>query len=336
MWREASRTTANRYQPFVIVVLLSLMKITTKLRMGTLSATLCGMALLAVHLAGQTPAPQGASGAQGRGGGRNGGGNARGATATFPAQQRPPGDPVLIAHGKTLYDVDCQKCHGADLRGNLQGGTSLLRSQVVLSDQDGELMQPIIAGSLRNSGMPALDMNAADLKALATYIHSVVATERGQGAPPAPGVEAPSALVGDATSGKTYFTAKCGSCHSATGDLQGYGTKYPDAKAAQNRWVSGGGGGRGGRGGVSATPDPRTVMAIVTLPSGETVQGPLVIVDDFLVSLSQPDGIIRTFRRDGDVPKVEIKDPMQGHKTLLDMLKNKDMHDVTAYLESLR
>lgn len=77
-------------------------------------------------------------------------------------------------------------------------------------------------------------------------------------------------------------------------------------------------------------------MAIVKLPSGETVQGPLVLVDDFVVSLSQPDGIIRTFRRDGDVPKVEIKDPMQAHKMLLDTLKNKDMHDVTAYLESLQ
>jgi cytochrome c oxidase cbb3-type subunit 3 len=150
-------------------------------------------------------------------------------------------------------------------------------------------------------------------------------------------VEAPSALVGVAAAGKTYFAAKCASCHSVTGDLQGYGTKYPDARTGQNRWVSGGGGGRGGRGGTGGgTPDARTVMAVVTLPSGEKVQGALVLVDDFLVSLTQSDGTVRTFRRDGDVPKVEIKDPMQAHKTLLDTLKNKDMHDVTAYLESLR
>jgi cytochrome c oxidase cbb3-type subunit 3 len=294
-----------------------------------------GIAVFVSSVPGQTPAPAGVSGAQGRGGGRNGA-NARGATATFPAQQRPPGDPVLIAHGKTLYDVDCQSCHAADLRGTTQGGISLLRSQVVLSDQDGELIQPIIEGSRKSTGMPAINMSVADIKAVATYIHSVVATEKGQGAPPAPGVEAPSALVGDAAAGKVFFAAKCASCHSVTGDLQGYGTKNPDAKAAQNRWISGGGGGRGRAGGGGGAPDARTVMVTVTLPSGESVQGALLLVDDFLVSLTQPDGTVRTFRRDGDVPKVEIKDPMQGHKTFLDTMKNKDMHDVTAYLESLK
>ncbi|HVV45761.1 MAG TPA: c-type cytochrome [Bryobacteraceae bacterium] len=264
--------------------------------------------------------------------GRGGGGRA---TATFPAQQRPPGDPVEIAHGKTLYDVDCQKCHGADLRGNLQGGTSLLRSGVVLSDQHGELIAPIIAGSLSASGMPGRKMPPADVKAIAEYLHSVVATEKTQGSPPAPGVPAPSALVGDAAAGKVYFDAHCASCHSATGDLQGFAAKYPDAKAAQNRWVSGGGSGRG-RSAAGAGPDRRTVMVTVTPASGEAVEGPLVQLDDFLVSLTMPDGSIRTFRREGDVPKVEVKDPMQGHKTLLDTLKNKDMHDVTAYLETLK
>jgi cytochrome c oxidase cbb3-type subunit 3 len=264
--------------------------------------------------------------------GRGGGGRA---TATFPAQQRPPGDPVEIAHGKTLYDVDCQKCHGADLRGNLQGGTSLLRSGVVLSDQHGELIAPVIAGSLSASGMPGRKMPPADVKAIAEYLHSVVATEKTQGSPPAPGVPAPSALVGDAAAGKVYFDAHCASCHSATGDLQGFAAKYPDAKAAQNRWVSGGGSGRG-RGAAGAGPDRRTVMVTVTPASGEAVEGPLVQLDDFLVSLTMPDGSIRTFRREGDVPKVEVKDPMQGHKTLLDTLKNKDMHDVTAYLETLK
>jgi len=266
---------------------------------------------------------------QGRGGGNNR------ALATFPAQQRPPGDPVEIAHGKTLYDVDCQKCHGADLRGNLQGGTSLLRSGVVLADQHGELIAPIIAGSLKASGMPARTMPAADVRAIAEYLHAVVATEKTQGSPPEPGIPAPSALVGDATAGKVYFDAHCVSCHSVTGDLQGFAAKYPDAKAAQNRWVSGGGSGRG-RGAAAAGADRRTVTVTVTPPSGPAVEGPLVQLDDFLVTLTMPDGSIQTFRRDGNVPKVEVKDPMQGHKTLLDTLKNKDMHDVTAYLETLK
>jgi cytochrome c oxidase cbb3-type subunit 3 len=262
---------------------------------------------------------------QGRGGGR--------ALATFPAQQRPPGDRVEIAHGKTLYDVDCAKCHAADLRGNLKGGTSLLRSMVVLSDQHGELIAPILAGSLHAANMPGRVMPPADVKAIAEYLHSVVATEKGQGAPPEVGIPAPSALVGDAAAGKVAFGTHCASCHSATGDLQGFGAKYPDAPSALNRWAALGGSGRG-RAGAGA--DRRTVMVTVTPASGEAVQGPLVELDDFLVSLTMPDGSIRTYRRDGDIPKVEVKDPMEGHKTLLDTLKNKDMHDITAYLETLK
>jgi cytochrome c oxidase cbb3-type subunit 3 len=302
-------------------------------RNNFVAAALIGAAIAAAPVGGQTPAtPVGASGGQGRGGGGRNGANARGALATFPAQQRPPGDPVLIERGKTLYAANCQTCHGDDLRG-ATGGTSLLRSQILLSDQDGELIQPLLQVPHPQGGRQ-INLAAADLKATATFIHSIIATEKGQGAPPAPGVAAPGALVGDAVAGKVYFDAHCASCHSITGDLQAYGAKYPDAKTMQNRWVSGGGG-RGGRGG-GAAPDARTVMVAVSLPTGDKVEGPMLLLDDFIVSLTQPDGTIRTFTRDGDIPKVELKDPMQGHKTLLSVLTNKDMHDVTAYLVSLQ
>src|SRR5258708_5255388 len=82
-------------------------------------------ATIVFQLCGQTPAPNRA-------------------LATFPAQQRPPGDPALVARGKTLYAINCQGCHGADLRGGDLGGPNLLRSQVVLSDQIGELILPIV------------------------------------------------------------------------------------------------------------------------------------------------------------------------------------------------
>src|ERR1700693_1557495 len=56
-----------------------------------------------------------------------------------PGQQRPPGDPAQIARGKTLYGINCTSCHGPDLRGGDIGGPNLLRSQIALSDRDGEL-----------------------------------------------------------------------------------------------------------------------------------------------------------------------------------------------------
>jgi cytochrome c oxidase cbb3-type subunit 3 len=209
----------------------------------------------------------------------------------------------------------------------------LLRSQVVLSDQDGELVLPIVRGARQNMGMDPINLNDEDVKAVATYIHSVVATSRNQGAPPSVGVPPPSALVGDATAGQTYFAAKCATCHSPTGDLQGIATRIPDAKALQNLWVAGGGG-RGGRGGGAS--DARAVTVTVTMPTGEKIEGRQMRIDDFLVTLMLPDGTIRSIRRDGDRPKVEVRDPMQGHRALLAVLTDKDMHDVTAYLVTLK
>lgn len=141
-----------------------------------------GTMFLLVHLAAQTPANR--------------------ALETFPAQQRPPGDPALIARGKTLYSISCQGCHGADLRGGDLGGPNLLRSQVVLSDLEGELILPIVQGARQGNGMPAISMTADDVKATATYIHSIVATARTQGAPPDVGIAPTTILVGDAVAGQ--------------------------------------------------------------------------------------------------------------------------------------
>ena len=253
-----------------------------------------------------------------------------------PGQQRPPGDPAQIARGKTLYGVSCTGCHGADLRGGDMGGPNLLRSQVALSDQNGELIVPIIQGARQSAGMPAIPMSPADEQAVAAYIRSIVATIGNQGRPPSIGKAAPSVLVGNAAAGQAYFAAKCGSCHSAAGDLQGIATRFSDAKMLQNIWV--GGGGRVRRGGPPpGTPSSRrTITATVTLPSGEKVEGPLFRIDDFFVTVGSADGATHTFRREGDVPKVEVHDPMQAHRDLLAIYTDKDVHDVTAYLVTLK
>ena len=256
----------------------------------------------------------------------------------FPAQQRPPGDPALIEKGRALYSIVCTACHGADLRGGQLNGPNLLRSQVALADQQGELIVPIIQGSRAEKGMPAIPMSPDDGKAVAEYIHSVLATIRNQGMPPATEAPPPDALVGDAAAGEAYFKTTCSSCHSPTGDLQGIGTRFSTAKALQNFWVPGGtgrGGGRGGGGGAGA-PNPRAVTATVTMPSGEKVEGRILRIDDFLITLALADDTIRSIRRNGDVPKVDVRDPLAPHRELLAKYTNKNMRDVTAYLVTLK
>src|SRR6266511_3584819 len=78
----------------------------------------------------------------------------RGGVASFPAQQREPDDPAVVARGNAVYDVECRGCHGADLRGGELGGPNLLRRQLVLDDQNGELLGPVIHGARKDQGMP--------------------------------------------------------------------------------------------------------------------------------------------------------------------------------------
>jgi cytochrome c oxidase cbb3-type subunit III len=298
---------------------------------------------VAVQIAAQRGAPAlPAAPAQGVQAGR---GAARGAAptpgvgnpnATFPAQQRPPGDPVLIARGNTLYGVNCRLCHGADLRGGDQGGPNLLRSQVVFDDQSGEKILPVVQNGLSNPGMPPMPkftLVPDDVKAIAEYIHSIVATSQGQGAPPRGAPVTLDVLVGNAAAGQAYFAKNCSSCHSATGDLAGFGSRNTNPMLLQNAWLGGqeGGGGRGGRGGAT-TP----ITVTVTPASGPKVEGIRERMDDFIVVVTLADGTSRSFRRDGDVPRVEVHDPRDAHRKLLPTYTDKDIHDVTAYLVTLK
>jgi len=255
------------------------------------------------------------------------GGAQRPAGGFVPGAERPPIDPAIVARGKTLYGINCQGCHGQDLRGGDLGGPNLLRSQVALSDRDGELIVPIIQGARQAMGMPRIGLSIEDSKTVAAYVRSVIATIQGQGAPPEE--QKPlSILAGNASDGEAYFNLKCKSCHSAQGDLQGIASRVTNPKALQNLWVAG----------TVRGASNKTAVATVTVApaSGGVVEGQLVHIDDFLVTLELSDGTTRSFRRDGDLPKVVVRDPLQAHKDLLPLYTDKEIHDVTAYLVTLK
>jgi cytochrome c oxidase cbb3-type subunit 3 len=257
----------------------------------------------------------------------------RGAGGFIPGQQRPTADPTVVERGKTLYGVQCTGCHGADLRGGDMGGPNLLRSQAILGDVDGEKVIPILQGSRQDSGMPAFPFGAEDMKAVAAYLRSVALTIGRQGMPPT-AVAPANILVGDAKAGQQYFDSKCAGCHSAAGDLTGIATRVADARALQNTWVSGGGGG-GRRRGQEAESNAPVVTATIALPGGP-ISGRLVRLDDFEVSVALEDGTVRSVRRTGAVPKVEVHDPLQPHRDLLAVYTDEDIHNLTAYLATLK
>ena len=247
----------------------------------------------------------------------------------YPALQRPPGDPALIARGQGIYGINCRACHGVDLRGGDLGGPNLLRSQLVLRDLQGELMGPVIRNgstSADGSGMPAQPLSDEDVRAVAEYIHSVLATASRQGGPPEGEPVELDILVGDGAAGQAYFAERCAACHSPDGDLQGIASRIADPKELQNTWVRGGAR-RGARPPVDVT---------VTTSSGERVEGRLERLDDFVVVLTTSDGRHRSFNRRGGAVRLEIADPLARHRELLSLYSDTDVHNVTAYLVTLK
>jgi cytochrome c oxidase cbb3-type subunit 3 len=258
--------------------------------------------------------------------------------ATFPGKQRPPGDAAVVARGQALFGINCKACHGADLRGGDLGGPNLLRSQVVLGDQAGEAIIPVVQqgrpASQSGPPMPALPLPLADIQAISEYIHSVVSRKQNQGGPPPESEKPLNILVGDPRRGQQYFAAHCQSCHSAMGDLQGIATRVSNPASLQDSWVAGRRAGAPGTGAASAAP----IKVRVTLETGATVQGTLKHLDDFMVSLTTAQGEYLSIPRQGTqaARAVEVQDPLAQHRQLLGQYTDQDMHDVTAYLATLK
>lgn len=258
--------------------------------------------------------------------------------ATFPAQQRGAGDAALATRGSALYTLNCRGCHGADLRGGDLGGPNLLRSQLVLNDKAGETIGPVVrAGRVPAGGgtaMPPLPLFDDDVKAVAEYIHSVAFTLQSQGAPPAGSAVTLNLLVGNARDGERYFNKECTGCHSVSGDLAGIGTRIPSVETLQNTWVAG-----RRLNPPASDPERRPVRVTVKFANGETQSGTLQRMDDFVLSFATDQGEYRSYLRRSAQPaiaSIEVKDPTAQHRALWTKLSDANMHDVTAYLATLK
>jgi len=242
-------------------------------------------------------------------------------------------DPAAYQRGTELYATYCKGCHGPTGHGG-PGAPDLVRSLVVLEDEKGLLIGPVLRKGRPDAGMPALGLTDAQISDLVDWLHvqTYAADHRGTYA-------YQDVLTGNAKQGEAYFNTTCARCHSAAGDLKGIGARY-DGFALQARWLAprggrGGGGGRGGRG--APAPATRAAFTVtVTFADGEKVSGTLDRVDDFNVSLRDSSGEYHSINREGDVPKVEINDPLKTHMELLAKYTDADIHNVTAYLASLK
>jgi mono/diheme cytochrome c family protein len=226
-------------------------------------------------------------------------------------------EPAMVERGRNLFTGNgCSFCHGADARGG-NGGPSLLRSQRLLRDKQGEMIAEPIMKGVPNTAMVAFPLKQSEIADIAEFLHSFVASG-GDKARMLPA----KFVTGNATTGKRYFKQSCASCHSASGDLKGLATKYAEPRALQQRWL------------MPSSGTPTAV--IVTTSEGALFNGKLVRIDEFLVTLELADGTQRTFDRDGAVPAVATHDPLAAHKDLLSHYADRDIHNLTAYLVTLK
>jgi len=238
-------------------------------------------------------------------------------------RDKPMVDPKAVERAVPLFASDCQSCHGPDARGT-SNGANLVLSDVVLRDRYGSTLGPFLA-TAHPRPMPAL--TSMQVLLLSHFLRARVNdTLRGS-----PLFTAGDVLTGNANAGEQFFKGEggCAACHSPSGDLASIGRRmdpitiqqrflFPNNVASRRR----------------ATPPPQTTVTI-TLPSGETRSGSLVYIDDFNVSFRDASGAQQTVRRGANVRVVKT-DPYAAHVDLLPRITDKAIHDVVAYLASLK
>lgn len=249
-------------------------------------------------------------------------------TSTDESKGPPPKyDPAAVERGKTAFVGACGFCHGASAKGG-EKGPDLLRSVVVLDDENGSTIGPVILRGRPEKGMPRFPFTQQQISEIAAFLHDSIknAIERDN-------YKILNIVTGDPKAGEAYFSGagKCSSCHSVTGDLKGIGARY-EPVTLQGKFL------QPNYSWQEGTP-PHTVSAItatVTLASGESVTGRIVHYDDFNIALRDSSGAYHSFARVNAVPRVEIHNKLQAHVDLLGRYTDADIHNLTAYLVTLK
>jgi len=247
------------------------------------------------------------------------------------AQIRPPlVDNAAADRGQQVYTGSCARCHGADARGSATG-PDLIRSLPVLHDRARQLhgseLSPLLAKQ-PNHSFELTPAQVADLSQfLVRSVNRVLRSGNFYNQPT-------QLLSGDARAGEAYFNGAggCSKCHSPSGDLAGIAGRMTPA-ALQQRFVFPQAGGFAARG--TSAPPRAAAQVTVTPSSGSAVSGALVRIDDFNVTLKDSSGAYRTFPR-APGTTVRVVDPYAAHVELLDKYTDADIHNLTAYLETLK
>jgi cytochrome c oxidase cbb3-type subunit 3 len=167
--------------------------------------------------------------------------------------------------------------------------------------------------------MPAIPLSPSDTADVVAFIHArVKESDRRSAGEPNAGYPLARLDTGNAEAGRVFFASHCSECHSPQKDLAGIAKKYPPVEL-QSRFLY---------------PAGVAQNVVVHSADGNTYTGELVFADAFTVAIRDRDGWYRSWPLSS--VKADISDPLAGHRELLGVYREADMHNVFAYLETLR
>jgi cytochrome c oxidase cbb3-type subunit III len=236
-----------------------------------------------------------------------------------------------VREGEAQFGAQCGFCHGKDAAGG-ESGPDLTRSELLAQDNHADKVGPVIRAGRPNAGMPAFNsLTEGDLNAIVAFLHSQMEkfAQLGGGRR---SVDAADLATGNAAAGREYFNGagKCSSCHSATGDLAGIGKRLQGLNLLRRMLYPSG----NPRGNPDGNPGSSQSRATFLLPSGQTVVAPVAAEDEFSVTVLDPLGARQTYQK--SAVKVKIDDPLAAHFDQLGRYTDADIHNVYAYLETLK
>jgi cytochrome c oxidase cbb3-type subunit III len=240
----------------------------------------------------------------------------------------PKFDPAAVARGQQAFVSTCGFCHGTRAKGG-EKGPDLLRSVLVLDDENGTSIGHVILHGRPDKGMPKFAMTPQQISDIAAFLHSSIAAAADRDK-----YSILNIVTGNAKAGEAYFNGagKCSSCHSITGDLKGIGAKYEPVTLQDkilmpgDRWSDAG----------SSKPGKSTITVTITDASGRSTTGTLVSIDDFSVALRDANGNYRSFTRRKNTPRIEVQNPLKAHSDMLTKYTDADIHNLTAFLVTLK
>ena len=228
----------------------------------------------------------------------------------------------LVQQGAALFRQDCSFCHGRDATGG-ETGPDLTRSKLVVADVNGDKIGPVVRNGRPQKRMPPFNRTDQQIASLVAFIHTqqnAAAQDRRKGKGGRKGVDPEDLQTGNVEAGRKYFEGAggCAGCHSRNGDLAGIASRYKGLELEEQMLY----------------PRHAKSKVTVTLPSGQEISGTLAYLDEFTVGLTNAEGVYQSWRT-RDV-RYKVDAPAEAHVDLFSKYTDDDVHNLMAYLQTLK